>query len=52
MATLTVNQKRLLFQLLKPWSVNFLAWRGTLYGTGNDIPRLLDSWYNTNIQGT
>ena len=49
MATLTENQKKQLFQQLKPWSVNFLAWRNILYGTGNDIPRLLDNWYKTNI---
>jgi len=49
MAPLKPNIKKLLYQLLKPWSTNFLAVSGILYATGNDVPRLLDTWYKTNI---
>ena len=45
MATLTEKQKKFLFQQLKPWSDNFLAWRSRYSNT------LLSSWYQTNIVG-
>ena len=48
MAPLKPNTKKLLYQLLKPWSTNFLAVIKILYASGVDS-RLFDKWYKTNI---
>ena len=51
MATLSSKQKKQLYQLLKPWSVNFLAWlKSSGYGGGGEGS--LDAWYKSYIYFT